>query len=85
MTTVGRREEGDGANRRAPHGGDVREKASLPVCARSMRIRLSENTPTRLGPSGPSRAEACGVERAGTGRGWPDGPKSEENSLLNKN
>jgi hypothetical protein len=42
----------------------VREKVSLPECAKSMRIRLSVNTPTRLGPSGPSglsaRAAACG-------------------------
>jgi hypothetical protein len=54
-------EEGDGADRQAPHGSDVREKASLPECAKSKRIRLSANTPTWLGPSGPSaRAAACG-------------------------
>jgi hypothetical protein len=61
-TTVGRRGEGDGADRRAPHGSDVREKASLPECAKSKRIRLSANTPTLLGLSGPSReAAAYGV------------------------
>jgi hypothetical protein len=51
--------------------------AYLPECARSKRIRLLENTPTRLGPSGPS-----GPVHGGAG---PDGPKSEENSFLNKN
>jgi hypothetical protein len=70
---VDRRDEGDGADRRAPHGGDVREKASLPECARSKRICLSENTPTRLGPSGPSgEPVACGAEWASAGRGWAE-------------
>jgi hypothetical protein len=65
--TVGRRGEEDGADRRAPHGSDMREreKASLPECAKLKRIRLSENTPTRLGPSG--EPAACGPAR---GRGW---------------
>jgi hypothetical protein len=50
-----------------PHmPGCEREKASLPECARSNRIRLSENTPMWLGPSGLSgEPAACG---AGLGR-----------------
>jgi hypothetical protein len=52
-------EEGNGADRRAPHGSDVREKVSLPDCAKSKTIHLSVNTPTRLGPSGPSGLSAC--------------------------
>jgi hypothetical protein len=59
---VGQCGEGDGADRWAPHGSDVREKASLPECTKSKRIRLSANTPTWLGPSGPSgEPAACGA------------------------
>jgi hypothetical protein len=59
---VGRRGEGDGADRRAPHGSDVREKVSLLECTKSKRIHILSNTPTWLGLSGPSgEPAACGA------------------------
>jgi hypothetical protein len=62
VATAGRRGEGDGADRRAPHGNDVRERRRLYRSAQCRRIRLSANTPTRLGPSGPSgEPAACGA------------------------
>jgi hypothetical protein len=81
-----RRGEGDEDDRRAPHGSDMRENSSLQECAKSKEICLSANTPKLLGPNGLSGdPAACGVKRASTGRAGPDGPKSEENSFLNKN
>jgi hypothetical protein len=83
---VGRRGEGDEADRWAPHGSDVREKASLPECAKSKEIRLSANMPKLLGLNGLSGdLAACGAKRASAGGARPDGPKSEENSFSNKN
>jgi hypothetical protein len=52
MSEIGRRGEGDEADRRAPHGSDVREKASLPECAKSKETHLSANMPRLLGPNG---------------------------------
>jgi hypothetical protein len=41
---------------------------SLPECAKSKRIRLSANTPTRLGLSGPSGPSARAVAYGRSGR-----------------
>jgi hypothetical protein len=69
---VGLREEGDGADKRAPHGGDVREREGVSAGVRKVeKNTLSENTPTRLRSSGPSgELAACGAERASVGQGW---------------
>jgi hypothetical protein len=54
-TTVGRHEERDEADRRAPHGSDVRERRRLYRSAQSRReYGFRQFTPTWLGPSGPS-------------------------------
>jgi hypothetical protein len=48
-------------------------------------IHLSANTPRLLGPNGLSRDQAAyGAKRASAGGAGPDGPKSEEDSFLNK-
>jgi hypothetical protein len=83
---VSRRGEGDEADRRAPHGSDVREKASLPECAKSKEIHISTNTLKLLGPNGLSEDPAAwGVKQASAGGAGPDGPKYEVNSFSNKN
>jgi hypothetical protein len=84
---VGRREDGDGVDKRAPDGGDVRERRRLCQSAQGRREyafqkicqqglgrvgRAESQRPT--GQSGPARGVA-----------GPDGPKSEEKSFLNKN
>jgi hypothetical protein len=62
---VGRHGEGDEANRRAPHGSDVRERRHLYRSAQSRReYGFQQFTPTWLGPSGPSGDPmACGHSR----------------------
>jgi hypothetical protein len=80
--------EGDEADGRGPHGSDVREreKTSLPECAKSKEIHLLTNTARLLGPNGLSvDTTSYGAKWASTGEAGPDGPKSEENSFLNKN
>jgi hypothetical protein len=63
-----------------------REKASLLECAKSKEIHLLANTPRLLGPNGLSvDTTSYGAKRASTGEAGLDGPKSEENSFLNKN
>jgi hypothetical protein len=53
--TVGRCGEGDEANRRGPHGSDVRERSRLCRSAQSRReYGFRQFTPTWLGPSGPN-------------------------------
>jgi hypothetical protein len=82
---IGRRGEGNEADRRGPHGSDVREKTSLPECAKSTEIHLSENTARLLGANGLSGdPAACGAKRASAGGAGPDGPKSEIDSFSNK-
>jgi hypothetical protein len=57
----------------------------LPECAKSKEIHLLANTPRLLRPNGLSvDTAACGAKRASTGEAGSDGPKSEENSFLNK-
>jgi hypothetical protein len=86
VTEIGKRGEGDEADERGPHGSDVREKASLPECAKSNEIILLAITPRLLRPNGLSMdTTACGAKQANTGEVRPGGPKSEENSFLNKN
>jgi hypothetical protein len=69
---VGWRGEGDEADKRAPHGSDVRERRRLCRCAHSRReYGFRQFTPTWLGPSGPSRDPVacgrCGPAREGLG------------------
>jgi hypothetical protein len=86
VTEIGQCGEGDEADERGPYGSDVREKASLPECAKSKEIHLLANTPRLLGPNGLSMdTAACGAKRASTGEARPGGPKSEEISFANKN
>jgi hypothetical protein len=57
----------------------------LPECAKLKEMHLSANTPRLLGPNGLSGdPAACGAKRASAGGAGPDGPKSEEDSFLNK-
>jgi hypothetical protein len=85
VTEIGRRGEGDEADGWGPHSSDVRENASFPECAKSKEIHLLANTPRLLGPNGLSvDMAACGAKRASTGEAGPGGPKSEDNSFLNK-
>jgi hypothetical protein len=61
-------------------------KASLPECTKSKEIHFLANTPRLLWPNGLSVDPAAyGAKRASTGGAGPDGPKSEESSVLNKN
>jgi hypothetical protein len=86
VTEIGRRGEGDEADGRGPHGSDVREKASLPECSKSKEIHLLANMPRLLVPNGLSvDTAAYRAKRASTGEAGSDGPKSEENSFMNKN
>jgi hypothetical protein len=87
MATVGRREEGDGADRWAPHGGDVRERWHICRSAQGQREyvfwKIRQHGLGRVGRAGSRRpAGQSGPVHGGAG---PDGPKSEENSFLNKN
>jgi hypothetical protein len=80
-------EEGDGAERRAPHGGDVRERRRLCRSAQGRREyafqKIRQRGLGRVGRAGSRRpAGQSGPARGGA---RPDGPKSEENSFLNKN
>jgi hypothetical protein len=57
----------------------------LSECAKLKEIHLSANTPRLLGPNGLSGDQAAyGAKRASAGGAGPDGPKSEEDSFLNK-
>jgi hypothetical protein len=84
---VGRREEGDGADRRAPHGGDVRERRRLYRSAQGRREyafqKIRQRGLGRVGQAG------CRWPAGRSGPAWGgaglDGLKSEEKSFLNKN
>jgi hypothetical protein len=80
-------EEGDGADRRAPLGGDVRERRRLCRSAQGQREyafrKIRQRGLGRVGRAG-SRQPAGRSGPAWGGAG-PDGPKSEENFFLNKN
>jgi hypothetical protein len=84
---VGRHEEGDGADRRAPHGDDVRERRRRCRSAQGRR----EYTFRKIRQRGLGRVGRAGSQRP-AGRSGPawggaglDELKSEENSFLNKN
>jgi hypothetical protein len=84
MSEIGRRGEGDEADRRAPHGSDVRERRRLYRNVQSQRKHtFRQICQGCLGRMGISRdPAACGAKRASAG--WA-GPKSEEDSFSNKN
>jgi hypothetical protein len=84
---VGQREEGDGADRQDPHGGDMRERRRLYRSAQGRREyafrKIRQRGLRRMDRAGSRRpAGQSGLAWGGAG---PDGPKSEENSFLNKN
>jgi hypothetical protein len=84
MATVGRREERDEADRRAPHGGDVRERRRLCRSVQGRREYAFQKIRQRgLGRVGSQRP--AGQSRPAWGGAGSDGPKSEEKSFLNKN
>jgi hypothetical protein len=84
--TVGQCAEGDEADKRAPHGGDVRERRHLCWSAQGRGEyafrKISQRGLGRVGRVG-SRWPA-GRSGPARGRARPDGPKSEENSFLIK-
>jgi hypothetical protein len=84
---VGWHEERDVADRRAPHGGDVRERRRLCRSAQGRReYAFQKIHQCGLGQGGRTGSRRPMV-RSGPawGRAGPDGLKSEENSILNKN
>jgi hypothetical protein len=68
---VGRRDEGDGADRQAPHGGDVRERRRLCRSAKGQREYTFRNI-RQHGLGGVGRAGSlwggAGQRGAGLGR-----------------
>jgi hypothetical protein len=84
VSEIGRRGEGDEADRWAPHGSDVRERRHLYRNVQSRRkYTFRQICQGCLGRMGISRDPAAyGAKRASAG--WA-GPKSEKDSFLNKN
>jgi hypothetical protein len=72
---VGWHEEGDGADRRAPHGGDVREREGVSTGVR----KVEENT--RFG----KYANAAGAEWAERGAGGLQGGAGQCGAGLGRN
>jgi hypothetical protein len=87
VATVSRRGGGDEADRRAPHGGDVRERRRICRSAQCRREyafqKIRQRGLGRVGRAG--RRWPAGWSGPARGAAGPDGPKSEENSFLNKN